>query len=282
MSADEGITRDAPVPDGAEAGGGPAGGGPAGGGPAGGEQDPCGTRPVRAPALDVTPTPDAPPTPEVAPVPAPDPAPAAGLAALSLPFRAVGALALAAVLVLTALHLSFLFLHVAPANTVSKRQAKAVNAWIYPEFEQNWKLFAPNPIQQDTAVQARASGLHADGTSFMTGWYDLSARDGAALHGELLPSHARQNVLRRAWDLYASSHDNDGRPLGTRGRLSAAYLTRLATQRLERAGAGGPGAELIRVRVRARFTPVPPPPWSGEKLGTRPAYRTLDWAEAHR
>ncbi|WP_256061476.1 DUF5819 family protein [Streptomyces sp. DfronAA-171] len=185
-------------------------------------------------------------------------------------------------LVLTGLHLSFLFLHVAPANTVSTRQAKAVNAWIYPEFEQNWKLFAPNPIQQNTTVQARATGLHADGTSFLTGWYDLSARDGAALHGEPLPSHTRQNVLRRAWDLYASSHDDDGRPLGTRGELSAAYLTRLATQRLERAGAGGPGAELTRIRVRARFTPVPPPPWSGEKLAGRPAYRTLDWSEAHR
>ncbi|MFJ4697648.1 DUF5819 family protein [Streptomyces sp. NPDC088768] len=274
MSADDGTADDGIGDDGTEAGGTPAAGG----------QDPRATDPTHAPAPDVAPTPEAASAPDAAPAPdTPLPsAPATGLAALSLPFRVVGALALAAVLVLTGLHLSFLFLHVAPANTVSKRQAKAVNAWIYPEFEQNWKLFAPNPIQQNTTVQARATGLHADGTSFLTGWYDLSARDGAALHGEPLPSHTRQNVLRRAWDLYASSHDNDGRPLGTRGELSAAYLTRLATQRLERAGAGGPGAELTRIRVRARFTPVPPPPWSGEKLAGRPAYRTLDWAEAHR
>ncbi|MDT0419415.1 DUF5819 family protein [Streptomyces sp. DSM 41982] len=274
MSADDGTADDGIGDDGTEAGGTPAAGG----------QDPRATDPTRAPAPDAAPVPDAASEPDA--VPAPDTpllsAPATGLAALSLPFRVVGALALAAVLVLTGLHLSFLFLHVAPANTVSTRQAKAVNAWIYPEFEQNWKLFAPNPIQQNTTVQARASGLHADGTSFLTGWYDLSARDGAALHGEPLPSHTRQNVLRRAWDLYASSHDDDGRPVGTRGELSAAYLTRLATQRLERAGAGGPGAELTRIRVRARFTPVPPPPWSGEKLAGRPAYRTLDWAEAHR
>ncbi|EFG64952.1 membrane protein [Streptomyces sp. SPB074] len=131
-------------------------------------------------------------------------------------------------------------------------------------------------------MQARASGLHADGTSFVTGWYDLSARDGAAVHGALLPSHARQNVLRRAWDVYASSHDNDGRPLGTRGELTAAYLSRLATQRLERAGAGGPGAELRRIQVRARSTPVPPPAWSDEKFSLRPAYRTLGWSEAQR
>ncbi|MGX9921693.1 DUF5819 family protein [Streptomyces sp. NPDC002248] len=261
MSADDGTADDGIGDDGTEAGGTPAAGG----------QDPRAPDPTRAPEPDAAPAPDT-------PLPS---APATGLAALSLPFRVVGALALAAVLVLTGLHLSFLFLHVAPANTVSTRQAKAVNAWIYPEFEQNWKLFAPNPIQQNTTVQARATGLHADGTSFLTGWYDLSARDGAALHGEPLPSHTRQNVLRRAWDLYASSHD-DGRPVGTRGELSAAYLTRLATQRLERAGAGGPGAELTRIRVRARFTPVPPPPWSGEKLAGRPAYRTLDWAEAHR
>ncbi|MEU6443882.1 DUF5819 family protein [Streptomyces sp. NPDC047046] len=262
MSADDGTADDAIGDDGAAADGAPAADG----------QDSRDTDRARAPAPGTAPS----AVPETAP------APSAGLAALSLPFRLLGALALAVVLVLTGLHLSFLFLHVAPANTVGTQRAKAVNAWIYPEFEQNWKLFAPNPIQQNTAVQARASGLRADGTSFMTGWYDLSARDGAALHGALLPSHTRQNVLRRAWDLYASSHDNDGAPLGNRGELSAAYLTRLATQRLERAGAGGPGAELTRIRVRARITPVPPPPWSGEKLGTRPAYRTLDWSEAHR
>ncbi|WP_435193730.1 DUF5819 family protein [Streptomyces sp. NRRL F-5630] len=272
MSADDSKAGEGEALDGAAPGGAPAAAGQA----ADSTDPPHTPTPDAAPGLGTGSGPDT--------APAADPAPVAGLAALSLPFRLVGALALAAVLVLTGLHLSFLFLHVAPANTVSKRQAKAVDAWIYPEFEQNWKLFAPNPIQQNTAVQARAAGLHADGTSFLTGWYDLSARDGAALHGELLPSHSRQNVLRRAWDLYASSHADDGRPLGARGDLSAAYLTRLATQRLERAGAGGAGAELTRIRVRARVTPVPPPPWSGEKpgTGTRAEYRTLDWSEAHR
>ena len=55
------------------------------------------------------------------------------------------------------------FLHVAPSNTVTKQHGTAIDDWIYPEFEQNWKLFAPNPLQQNIAVQVRAEVRTADG-----------------------------------------------------------------------------------------------------------------------
>lgn len=39
-------------------------------------------------------------------------------------------------------HAALVFLHVAPSNSVSQRYARQINAWVYPLFEQNWRLFA--------------------------------------------------------------------------------------------------------------------------------------------
>ncbi len=200
-----------------------------------------------------------------------------GVAALSLRYQIGAAAALAVVAVAICVHLGMTFLHVAPSNTVSKQHSEAIENWIYPEFEQNWKLFAPNPLQQNIAVQVRADVRTADGTSRTTGWYDLSAEDGRAIDGNPAPSHTQQNELRRAWDFYVSTHDDDNRPVGLRGALSEAYLRRIMVMRLERAGAAGEGGVLDRVQIRSRTSSVPPPDWSEEKVSTAPVYRTLPW-----
>ncbi|MGW0429178.1 DUF5819 family protein [Streptomyces sp. NPDC002990] len=36
----------------------------------------------------------------------------------------------------------------APASTVSQRYRRHIDAWVYPLFEQNWKLFAPHTVGQ--------------------------------------------------------------------------------------------------------------------------------------
>ncbi|CAM5734615.1 hypothetical protein SHIRM173S_04518 [Streptomyces hirsutus] len=115
------------------------------------------------------------------------------MAALSLRHQIAAAVALGIVAVVVCAHIGMTFLHVAPANTVSKEHAETIEDWIYPEFEQNWKLFAPNPLQQDISVQVRAEVLTPDGGVRTTGWYDLSAEDGRAIDGNLLPSHTQQN-----------------------------------------------------------------------------------------
>ncbi|MEU5520932.1 DUF5819 family protein [Streptomyces sp. NPDC047860] len=203
--------------------------------------------------------------------------PRTGVAALSLRYQIGAAVALALVAVAVCVHLGMTFLHVAPANTVSKQHRESIENWIYPEFEQNWKLFAPNPLQQNIAVQVRAEIRTAAGASRTTGWYDLSAQDGRAIDGNLAPSHTQQNELRRAWDFFVSTHDNDNRPVGHRGALSEAYLRRIMVMRLDRADAAGPDGTLARVQVRSRTTNVPPPDWSDEKISTTPVYRTLPW-----
>ncbi|MGW5096080.1 DUF5819 family protein [Streptomyces nodosus] len=200
-----------------------------------------------------------------------------GIAALGLPYRIAAGLALAAVAVAAGVHLGMVFLHIAPANTVTRTHGRTVDQWIYPEFEQNWKLFAPNPLQQNIDVQVRAEVDTGNGDVRTTGWYDLSALDGAAIKGNLLPSHTQQNELRRAWDLYVSTHDGANRAVGLRGTLSEDYLRRLAALRLDRGNAVGGDDTVTRVQVRSRTTEVPPPPWSTEQASATPSYRLLPW-----
>ncbi|MGW3937207.1 DUF5819 family protein [Streptomyces phaeochromogenes] len=203
--------------------------------------------------------------------------PPTGISALSLPYQIAAALALAVVAVAACVHVGMVFLHVAPSNTVTKQHGQAIDEWIYPEFEQNWKLFAPNPLQQNIAVQVRADVRAADGEIRTTRWYDLSALDGAAIDGNLLPSHTQQNELRRAWDFFVATHDNANRPNGLRGALSEKYLRRIVVLRLDREQAGGRGAVVQQVQVRSRTSNVPPPKWSQEQVSDKPIVRVLPW-----
>lgn len=200
-----------------------------------------------------------------------------GVAALSPAYQIGAALALAVVGLAVCVHLGMVFLSVAPANTVSEQHAQAIEDWVYPEFEQNWKLFAPNPLQQNVGVQVRAQVRTTAGDRETTGWYDLSAQDGKAIDGNLVPSHTQQNELRRAWDFLVSTHDGDNRPIGVRGALSEQYVRRIAVLRLLGDDAAGRTGTIESVQVRSCTTNVPPPAWTDEKVSERPVYRVLPW-----
>ncbi|WP_327354790.1 DUF5819 family protein [Streptomyces sp. NBC_01304] len=202
------------------------------------------------------------------------PVPPGGIAALSPRYQVAAALVLALVAVVAGVHLSMVFLHVAPPNTMTKQHGQAVDDWVYPEFEQNWKLFAPNPLQQNVAVQVRAQVRTDEGRIVTTGWYDLSAQDGRAIDGNLLPSHTQQNELRRGWDFFVASHDSENRPNGLRGELSERYIRRIVALRLSGEELGG---TLDRVQLRSVTTNVRPPSWSKETVDTKPVRRTLPW-----
>lgn len=190
--------------------------------------------------------------------------------AWSLPALAVLAIAGVVLLSCTAVFLGALFLHVAPANALSQRYQPQVDGVVYPEFEQNWKLFAPNPLQQNITVEARVR--NADGTG---GWIDLTAQDIAAIRGNPAPSHADQNLLRRAWDFYDSTHTAPNETSnGSRGPLAAEYLKRIALQRIGREVNGVP---VTGIQFRSGSTSVAPPPWSSETWSTQTQYRELPW-----
>lgn len=199
--------------------------------------------------------------------------PSAGIAALSLPYQVTAALALSVIGLLAFGHLAMVFLHVAPSNTLTKQHGESVDAWVYPEFEQNWKLFAPNPLQQNVAVHVRAEIAGDDGRR-TTRWMSLSGEDGEAIRGNPLPSHVDQNELRRAWDFYVGSHDNENRANGLRGELSERYIRRIVMLRLIDHNYAG---TVERIQVRSAVRSVGVPPWSEEKISTRPNYRVLPW-----
>ncbi|MEV4425529.1 DUF5819 family protein [Streptomyces sp. NPDC053792] len=203
-----------------------------------------------------------------------------GIMALSLPYQVVVAVALAVAGVFACVHLAMVFLHVAPSNTLTKRHGEAVDDWIYPEFEQNWKLFAPNPLQTNVSVELRAELATAGGGRRTTGWIDLTAQDIEAIRHNPMPSHAHQNQLRRAVDFYLNTHTGDNRPNGLRGTLSEQYMRRIAMLRLD--ALEGPdgralGPDVRRVQLRTVSRPVPAARWSTEKTRSTPSYRDFPW-----
>lgn len=212
-----------------------------------------------------------------APQPPPPTQPTSGIAVLSLPYQITAALVLAVVAVVACVHIGMVFLHIAPSNTLTKQHGQAVEGWVFPEFEQNWKLFAPNPLQQNIAVEVRADVRTAAGDVRTTGWYGLSALDGAAIDGNPMPSHTQQNELRRAWDFYASTHDSENRATTSRGGMSERYLRRIVLLRLDREQAGGADGVIERIQVRSRTTNVRPPDWSEEQVSDKPVVRELPW-----
>jgi hypothetical protein len=280
--------RHIPVPP-APAGTGSAGTGPTGTGLTGTDRPPS--------------SPTGPATDAAAPDAAAPAASGQGIGGLSLRYQVAAAVALAAIAVAACVHLALVFLSVAPSNTMTKQHGQMVDDWVLPEFEQNWKLFAPNPLQQNIAVQARAEVRSASGGSETTGWYDISALDGAAIDGNPLPSHTQQNELRRAWDFFVSTHDGQNHPIGMRGELSESYLRRIIVLRLHRLGVGtqhahasrsgkaapdgtlgfsgngnGVNGTVVRLQIRSMTTNVQPPRWSGTApYSDKPVYRTLAW-----
>ncbi|MFF1905040.1 DUF5819 family protein [Kitasatospora sp. NPDC058218] len=193
----------------------------------------------------------------------------------STPALAVLGLAAAVLVTGTGLFLAAVFLHVAPANSASREYREQVDGLVYPEFEQNWKLFAPNPLQQNVSLDARVRTVAAGGATRTHDWTGLTARDVAAIRGNPAPSHADQNLLRRAWDFYEGSHSaQDDTLTNPRGKLAEQYLKRIALQRI---GRSVDGERVLQIEFRVTAATVPPPGWSGEAAPPAPKVRELPW-----
>lgn len=168
----------------------------------------------------------------------------------------------------TGLHMVACFLQVAPRNAISVRFASPLNAWIFPWFEQNWSMFAPNPVSENWQILARVQN---GSTGRQSDWYDISAADYANIRGNPFPSHATMNELRRAWDTYDHSHDLLDRPtVGFRSVLFADYLRNIAVQRTEKMT----HMPFNFIQVRVVRSPVAPP---GANFTPASIWRRLPW-----
>ncbi|WP_225808126.1 DUF5819 family protein [Streptomyces spinosus] len=172
-------------------------------------------------------------------------------------------------------HLCMVFLTLSPASSVTNRYQQKINGYIYPEFGQNWQMFAPNPLAQNVSVGARVQTLGRHGARHTWDWENLSFSHLEAMKHNPVPSHLDQNVLRRSWDFYTETHDLKEKPTnGMRSALSTEYLERIALQRF---GRQWHGERIIRVQLASRTTDVAPPKWTGKKAPDTTAYRILPW-----
>ncbi|MFF8189595.1 DUF5819 family protein [Streptomyces bobili] len=180
------------------------------------------------------------------------------------------------VLCLTAsvVHVLLMFLHVAPVNTVSKRYSPLINAWVYPFFEQNWRLFAPDPESVNRQILARTARTGSDGSVQVSPWFDLTAVDRSAVEHHPFPSHTAQNMLRRAWAGYVDSHGGDDKARTERALMMQKYLRNIAADRA--AARKGGTFDFIQLRVVTLSIPA-----AGPAVGDRPRTpaenRLLPW-----
>ncbi|MFE8913338.1 DUF5819 family protein [Streptomyces globisporus] len=144
-------------------------------------------------------------------------------------------------------HIGLVFLHVAPSNTVSQRFNAQVDAWIYPLFEQNWRLFAPDPDSVNRRISARTAHTAPDGSVQVSDWTDLTAVDSSAIEHNAFPSHTSQNMLRRSWTSYVELHGGDDVPRSDRAVMMQRYLRNIAADRM--AERDGKPFENIQLRV---------------------------------
>lgn len=173
---------------------------------------------------------------------------------LSRPAELVVACAVALCVTVAVVHVLMAFLYVAPANTISTQYSQQINAWVDPYFDQNWRLFAPDPQSAEQQISARTAKAGPHGGLQVGGWVDLSAVDEAAVRHDPFPSHTAQNMLRRAWAAYLDSHGNNDQSASPQAQMFQEYLLNIAAQRV--AAHGQRGFDLVQLRVVT--TPIAP------------------------
>jgi hypothetical protein len=193
-----------------------------------------------------------------------------GAKALRSGLRVAVVLCLAASVV----HVVLVFLYVAPANTVSKRYDPLIQAWVYPFFEQNWRLFAPDPESVNRQILARTAHTGSDGSVDVSPWFDLTAVDSSAVEHQPFPSHTAQNMLRRAWTGYVDTHGGDDKARTERALMMQKYLSNIAADRV--AAHNGGSFDFLQLRVLT--LPIDAPgPAAGKRPPTPVENRLLPW-----
>ncbi|MFJ6348173.1 DUF5819 family protein [Streptomyces sp. NPDC054835] len=177
-------------------------------------------------------------------------------------------------LMTTLAHVVMVFLHVAPPNPVSKRYSSQVNGWVYPFFEQNWRLFAPDPDSFNRQVLARTAHTDSDGSVRVSRWFDLTAVDNSAVDHSAFPSHTAQNLLRRAWSSYVDTHGGSDTARSERAVMLQKYLSNIAADRVAARDDSGT-FEFIQLRVIT--LPVAAPGTAGNRPPVPTENRLLPW-----
>lgn len=126
--------------------------------------------------------------------------PTGATGANGVPRHVIGAVVAAGTLLVW--HFAMTFLHVTTINPVKIEHQQVVNAWMHPFFGQNWRLFAPNPIDVDRGVLVKVRT--ADGTE--SDFVDITSPTLVDRYHNLLPSRASYDIagpVNNIFDLHA-------------------------------------------------------------------------------
>lgn len=87
------------------------------------------------------------------------------------------------------LHLASVTLEALPPNRYSEA-VQDQTAYVDPYFNQNWRLFAPNPIAEDRSLLFQGAYVDADGKPARTPWIDWTAVELDLVHHRLIGGRA--------------------------------------------------------------------------------------------
>ena len=132
------------------------------------------------------------------------------------------------------LHFLITALFVGPPNPIKRAWGDQISGYMTPYFEQNWSLFAPNPISEERGMLVRARVEESDGTLRTTGFVDITNPAIRAVHGNrLFPSRLARlvssGIQMLAWE----------------DPVIERYRQRLREERLEEVGSEAPGAPAV-------------------------------------
>lgn len=88
-------------------------------------------------------------------------------------------------------HFAITLVYLMPLNPITLHIAPLVERYMAPWFVQNWRLFAPNPINETRMLLVACRVQQADGTTVETAWVDVST--------PLWDAQARQRFSVAAW-----------------------------------------------------------------------------------
>lgn len=186
-----------------------------------------------------------------------------------------------------ALHFAMTFLWNAPSNPIKESVSGQVSGYMRPFFQQNWSLFAPNPVNAEDELMVRAQIRHPQtGEISTTGWEEPTRLEWTLVTHDPAPSRASRltsNLHRRvntAWNALTDEQQQivardypemaDWRPLADDliAAQSGETSTRVANiVRADRVATGyatqfakavwGAGGDVVAVQFQLVRTPVP-------------------------
>jgi hypothetical protein len=110
---------------------------------------------------------------------------------------------------LLALHFVMTFLYVAPRNAISAYADKGVSSYILPYFDQDWQLFAPDPVKTDPHVLVRAKVVEVNGQQRVTSWLDITRPELARVKGHLFPDRVSRLTAKVAGSLFDAAEQQE-------------------------------------------------------------------------